>query len=100
MTTLQFLNALLNWLLADPVHLTFAAGVVAMITPTPNPATWAGKAYRVLDIFALNFLRAKETGKVDPAVAQQVAALQALLKSATEQAATTAVSTPNQEQTK
>ena len=96
MNTVQFITALANWLLADPVHLTFAAGVVAMITPTPNPATWRGKAYKVLDVFALNFLRAKETGKVDPAVAQQVAALQALLKSATEQAATPVTNTQEQ----
>lgn len=87
MNTVQFFTALFNWLLADPVHLTFAAGVAAMVTPTPNPATLWGKAYKVLDIFALNWLRAKETGKVDPAVAQQVAALQALLKSATTAAA-------------
>jgi hypothetical protein len=77
MNTVQFFAALANWLLADPVHLTFAAGVVAMITPTPNPSTWAGKAYKILDIFALNFLKAKDTGltALDPQVAAQVAAL-------------------------
>lgn len=76
MNTIQFFNALLNWLLADPVHLTFAAGAIAALTPTPNPTTVQGKLYRIIDILALNVLHAKDTGHVnDPAVAKQVAAL-------------------------
>lgn len=76
MNTIQFFTALLNWLLADPVHLSFAAGLIAACTPTPSPDSLGGKAYKAIDILALNFLHAKETGHVlDPQVAAQVAAL-------------------------
>jgi hypothetical protein len=78
MNTVQFAMAILNWLQADPTHVAFAASAIAAFTPTPHPGSVAGKLYRVLDFFALNFLHAKDTG-VKPAdvtqVAEQVAAL-------------------------
>ena len=61
MTSLQFLDAVLDWLLADPAHVVLAASAVAALTPTPDPNSLAGKLYRVIDILALNVLRAKAT---------------------------------------
>ncbi len=37
------------------------ASVIAALTPTPRDDTFVGKLYRVLDILAFNFGRAKET---------------------------------------
>ncbi len=65
MTTLQFITGLLDWLLADPSHIVTAAAALAAATPTPDPASVWGKLYRVLEIFALNVLHAKETGGAD-----------------------------------
>lgn len=62
MTTLQFVQSVLDWLLADPAHVIAAASTLAAMTPTPDPGTVRGKLYRVLEIFALNFLHAKDTG--------------------------------------
>jgi hypothetical protein len=62
MTTLQFLNGLLDWLLADPAHVVTAAAALAAVTPTPDPATWQGKAYKVIELFAINVLHAKDPG--------------------------------------
>ncbi len=64
MTTLQFITGLLDWLLADPSHIVTAAAALAAATPTPDPNTPWGKLYKVLDIFALNFLHAKDSGAV------------------------------------
>ena len=72
MTTLQFVTGLLDWLLADPSHIVAAAAALAAATPTPDPATVAGKLYRVLEIFALNVLHAKETGGADATAAPPV----------------------------
>lgn len=66
MTTVQFLNAVLDWLLADPAHVAVAASVIAAATGTPNPNTWQGKLYRVLDLIAINIGKAKETGSPVP----------------------------------
>ncbi len=63
MTTIQFFTGLLDWLLADPSHIVTAASALAAITPTPDPATPWGKAYRLIDLFALNVLHAKDSGK-------------------------------------
>jgi hypothetical protein len=62
MTTVQFLQSVLDWLLADPSHIVVAASAIAALTPCPDPSTLAGKLYRVIDILALNILRAKEGG--------------------------------------
>jgi len=75
MTTIQFINAILNWLLADPTHTMIAASAIAAITPTPAANTVGGKAYKVLDLLALNFMHAKETGVTPSQIAQEVAAL-------------------------
>jgi len=69
MTTPQFINGLLDWLLADPTHIVAAASVLAATTPTPDPETWAGKLYRVVDIFAVNVLHAKDAGATNPPTA-------------------------------
>lgn len=73
MNTIQFLNLILNWLLADPTHVVAAASLIAAVTPTPNPTSTAGKVYKLLDLLALNFLHAKSTGVELPEVARQVA---------------------------
>lgn len=66
MSTIQFLSAVLDWLLADPAHLVVAASVIAALTPTPDPASILGKLYRVVDLLALNILRAKDPGAAKP----------------------------------
>lgn len=75
MNTMQFLMAVLNWLESDPSHVVVAASAIAALTPTPNPASRAGRLYKLLEVLALNFLRAKETGITPAAVAEQVIAL-------------------------
>jgi hypothetical protein len=39
-----------------------AASAICAMTKTPDPATWVGKAYRVIEILAGLVGRAKETG--------------------------------------
>lgn len=75
MNTIQFLMAILNWLQADPSHVVVLASALAALTPTPAPNTLAGRVYKLLDLFALNFMHAKSTGVALPDVAQQVAAI-------------------------
>lgn len=75
MNTLQFLMAILNWLQADPSHVVVAASALAALTPTPAPGTPWGRAYKVLELLAMNFLHAKETGVNAASVAEEVAAI-------------------------
>lgn len=75
MNTMQFINAILAWLQADPSHVIVLASALAALTPTPAPNTTAGRIYKLLDLFALNFMHAKSTGVSLPNVAQQVAAM-------------------------
>lgn len=77
MNTPQFILTIYNWLMADPAHIVAAASALAAITPTPNPATPAGKLYKVLEVFACNWLHAKETGVT---AAQALAQVQAVLE--------------------
>lgn len=78
MNTMQFLMAVLNWLQADPSHVIVAATLADSLIPTPDPRTPLGKLYKVLELFALSFMHAKETG-IPPmsaeALAEQVAAV-------------------------
>jgi hypothetical protein len=76
MTTMQFLTAVFNWLQGDPTHVVAAAAILNSIIPTPNPATPVGKAYKVIEMIALCFLRAKESGvpaQTPAALADQIA---------------------------
>lgn len=73
MNTIQFFQAVLNWLLADPSHLVVAASVIAAATPTPNPNTIGGKVYKILDTLALNVVHAKQTGVTPAEALMQVA---------------------------
>jgi hypothetical protein len=75
MNTVTFFMAIYNWLLADPSHLVAAASAIAAFTPTPNPTTPAGKVYKVLELFALNFLHAKDSGLSQTQALAQVAAI-------------------------
>jgi len=61
-TTLELGKAIVDWLGADPSHVVVIASVVAALTQTPQPGTTAYKIYKLLDLFALNFLHAKDTG--------------------------------------
>jgi hypothetical protein len=90
MNTMQFLMAILNWLQGDPSHVVVAACLLRSFTATPNPATPLGKIYKVLELFALSFYRAKETGEPAPTKADAVNELAALL---TQQLTPIAVST-------
>lgn len=60
MNTVNLVQAILNWVLSDPSHIVAAASGLAAITPTPAANTWAGQLYKILDLFALNFLHAKD----------------------------------------
>lgn len=75
MNTIQFVMMIVNWVSADPSHVVVVASAIAALTPTPDPATNAGKLYRMLDLLALNFLHAKSTGVSVNDVATQVAAI-------------------------
>lgn len=39
------------------------ASAIAAITPTPKPGTFLAKVYGIIDLLALNFGKAKQTGK-------------------------------------
>lgn len=39
------------------------ASAIAAVTPTPEPGTWQGKLYSVIDFLALNVLKAKDKGE-------------------------------------
>jgi hypothetical protein len=75
MNTIQFGMAILDWLQSDPSHVVVAASAVAAMTPTPVPGTLYAKIYKIVDLFAVNVFRAKDTGVTPAAVAEQVAAL-------------------------
>lgn len=75
MNTLQFGMAVLDWLQSDPSHVVVAASAVAAITPTPVPGTMYAKLYKIVDLFAVNVFRAKDTGVTPAAVAEQLAEL-------------------------
>jgi len=73
MNTVQFATSVADWLLADPAHIVLAASIIAALTPTPDPATLTGKLYRIVDLLALNVLRAKDSGAPAPLAAPQPA---------------------------
>jgi hypothetical protein len=75
MNTLQFALSVLDWLQSDPSHIVVAASVVAAVTPTPTPGTVYSKIYKIVDLFAANVFRAKDTGVTTAQVAEQVAIL-------------------------
>lgn len=75
MNELQFGLSVLDWLQSDPSHIVVAASVVAALTPTPTPGTVYAKLYKIIDLFAGNFCRAKDTGVTPADVAAQVATL-------------------------
>jgi hypothetical protein len=97
MSTLQAIMTVYAWLMSDWTHPIVAMSVVAMVTPTPAPGTWLSKAYKIVDVLALNIMHAKSTGvpALLPAdVAKQVAVLLEAKLSGT--AATTPATQPAQ----
>jgi hypothetical protein len=62
MNTVTFFQNIITWLLADPSHLVVAATLADSLIPTPDPRTPIGKLYKVIELFALSFLHAKESG--------------------------------------
>lgn len=54
------LSAAIERTLAIATALVTAASMIAALTPTPRDDTLWGKVYRVLEILAFNFGRAKE----------------------------------------
>jgi hypothetical protein len=78
-TTVEFFQQAVDWLAADPAHVVVAASAVVAVTGTPDPNTWYGKVYMVLEAVALNVLKAKQIGGDYPsglpgAVVSQMAA--------------------------
>ena len=64
----QLIPIIIEFLKANPYFSLIAAVVTAAstitaVTPTPNPDTFWGKAYKILDLLALNIGNAKDTGK-------------------------------------
>jgi hypothetical protein len=94
MNTIQFLMAILNWMQADPSHLVVAASALAALTPTPAPNTPWGRAYKVLELLAINFMHAKETGVNAASVAEEVAAILAKQQAPSESVTTVKAVTP------
>jgi len=39
------------------------ASAIAAVTPTPKDDLWVGKAYKIIEILALNVGKAKQLGK-------------------------------------
>ena len=39
------------------------ASIIAAVTPTPKDDVWIAKLYKLIDLFALNVGKAKQTGK-------------------------------------
>lgn len=75
MTTIEFFTTGYAWLMSDWTHPITAAAAVAALTPTPKPGTWLSKAYKVIDVLAINVLHAKSTGVSSTALAEEVANL-------------------------
>lgn len=94
MNTAQFLMAILNWLQADPSHVMVAASALAALTPTPAPNTAWGRAYKVIELLAMNFLHAKDTGVNAASVAEEVAAILAKTKASAPATAPVLTSSP------
>lgn len=63
------------WLMNDWAHPVVAAAAITAVTPTPKPGTWQAKAYKVIDVIAVNVLHAKSTGVTSQAIADQIADL-------------------------
>jgi|SRR6185437_7351355 len=80
MTTAEFVQSVWAWVAADPSHIVVAASAIAALTPTPAPNTPWGRAYKVMELLALNFLHAKETGVNTASVAQEVIAILSKMK--------------------
>lgn len=74
MTTVEFFTSGYAWLMADWTHPIAAAAFFTAATPTPKPGTWMAKAYKVVDVVAVNVLHAKSTGVNTADLAAQVAA--------------------------
>jgi hypothetical protein len=94
MNTMQFGMAVIDWLQSDPSHVVVAASAVAALTPTPAPGTLYAKLYKIVDLFAGNFCRAKDTGVTPAMVAEQVASLLMAQAKANPPVAAAAVAVP------
>jgi hypothetical protein len=55
------LSASIQQALTIAMAIVSCASMVAALTPTPRDDTFFGQAYRVLEVLAFNFGRAKET---------------------------------------
>jgi len=62
--------AIYQWVLANSgtiitiaTAIVAAASAIAALTPTPKDDSWVKKAYKLVDWFALNVGKAKETGE-------------------------------------
>lgn len=68
------IQQIIEWVQANWAYVIAGASAITAVTPTPNPDTTLGKAYKVLDVLAVNVLKAKQTGVTPAAALQKVAA--------------------------
>jgi hypothetical protein len=60
MDTILWLQAHFEQILLVLTSIVTAASTIAALTPTPADDAFIGKAYKVIDILALNFGKAKD----------------------------------------
>lgn len=56
------MSLILNIVMTITIIVTVSS-IIAAMTPTPKDDIWIAKLYKLIDLFALNVGKAKQTGK-------------------------------------
>ena len=56
------MSLILNIVMTITIIVTVSS-IIAAMTPTPKDDVWIAKLYKLIDLFALNVGKAKQTGK-------------------------------------
>tara|TARA_R100001530_G_scaffold108_1_gene219 strand:+ start:229 stop:399 length:171 start_codon:yes stop_codon:yes gene_type:complete len=56
------MSLILNIVMTITIIVTISS-IIAAMTPTPKDDVWIAKLYKLIDLFALNVGKAKQTGK-------------------------------------